>query len=258
MITSLLNKFTKKKPLEPHFIFMLTPPYSGSTAIAKFLDTSEYIGLLQEKAEGQWLLPEISGKGRWNANLEVDYSKIKKRWLNRYKKIKSTSPKVSYIVEKSPPNMVRQLELAQQFKHYSFIANNRHPYGYCVSSLYHHNDADNLDSKQRTEKLLNHAKVWVERSKMIRDFAIQHQVPLVTYEDFCDDPFLIVEKLQLPKKVVRSINAEQKLCVKDYKPQKIVNQNDRQIAKLSESEISQLRNFLGKESNLLEWFGYQI
>ena len=57
---------------QPHFFFLITPPYSGSTAIAKLLNTSRKTMTLNSKGEGQWLVPGLCEKDRWNPDKEVD------------------------------------------------------------------------------------------------------------------------------------------------------------------------------------------
>ncbi len=60
---------------EPHFVFILTLPYAGSTIIAKYLATSPNIGLLRKNGEGQQLVPGIARN--WNANATFDGESIR-------------------------------------------------------------------------------------------------------------------------------------------------------------------------------------
>lgn len=51
---------------EPYFLFLLTPPYSGSTAMAQLINTSHKTMVLNKNGEGQWLIPGLSDKDRWS------------------------------------------------------------------------------------------------------------------------------------------------------------------------------------------------
>lgn len=42
---------------ETHFVFILTPPYTGCTATASYLAISPHISLLVKNGEGQQLIP---------------------------------------------------------------------------------------------------------------------------------------------------------------------------------------------------------
>ena len=50
----------------PHVLFILAPPYTGSTAIATLLNSSTRTMLLHEQGEGQWLIPGLCAEDRWN------------------------------------------------------------------------------------------------------------------------------------------------------------------------------------------------
>ncbi len=58
-------------------------PYSGSTAIAKVLNTGSRTMLLHHTGEGQRLIPGLAGRGRWRADMFVDYESIRAVWLDK-------------------------------------------------------------------------------------------------------------------------------------------------------------------------------
>jgi len=82
MLNSLWPIPNYKNNNEPHFLFIITPPYSGSTALAKFLNTSKQISLFGLKGEGQWLIPGLCEKNRWEKDKYINYSSVKAVWLN--------------------------------------------------------------------------------------------------------------------------------------------------------------------------------
>lgn len=116
-------KFDKSN--EPHFLFIITSPYSGSTALSELLNSSHRTMILQERGEGQWLIPGLCEEDRWNPDKKVNYESVKAVWLNRFQSVQRLVQHVDVVIEKSPPNMMRIEELSSQFRNYSFIANNR-------------------------------------------------------------------------------------------------------------------------------------
>ena len=242
---------------QPHFLFIITPPYSGSTALSELLNSSHRTMILQNRGEGQWLVPGLCEKDRWNPDKEINYLSVKAVWLSTFQRIQRLVQNVDVVIEKSPPNMMRIEKLSSQFLDYSFIANNRNPYANCASILYRNHKPENLESDQRISILRNLAKAWLMRSGKIRELVLKLNIPLITYEEFCQKPSLILSKLQLPDGVSDTINLKSKVKVKDYKVQEISNQNQRQISNLTDEEIEQITDILKRNEELLSFFGYQ-
>jgi len=243
---------------QPHFLFLITPPNSGSTAISEILNTSNRIMKLQECSEGQWLVPGLCKQDRWNPGKYVDYNSVKAVWLQRYQKNKALMRDADVVIEKSPPNMMIIDELLLLFRDYSVIANNRNPYAICSSSLYRYYDAKKLQPYERKMFLEDIAKGWLSRSKKISEIIERYNIPLLTYEEFCSSPTFLLDVLNLPVWVAKSIDLNAKIKVKDYEPQVIRNQNDRQISMLTDEEINHIRGVLESSAQLLDYFGYKL
>lgn len=243
---------------QPHFLFIITPPYSGSTALSELLNTSHRTMLLHPRGEGQWLVPGLCEGGRWNPDKEVNYLSVKATWLSTYQKVNRLTKNVDVVIEKSPPNIMRMEKLSSQFRDYSFLANNRDPYANCSSILYRNHDAKNLSPNKRKEILGNIAKQWIKRSFRIKELMHSLNSPLLTYEEFCSNPSSVINFLNTPSGVSESINPEGMVKVKDYNPQPISNQNERQISKLTAEEVEHISTILKTNSKLLEFFGYQL
>jgi len=242
---------------QPHFLFLITPPYSGSTAISKLLNSSPRTMILRNNGEGQKLIPGLAEKDRWEPNKEVDYFSVKSVWLNTFQNVRSLMPDVDVVIEKSPPNMMRIEQLASQFKRHSFVANNRNPYANCASILYRVHDVDSMDSSQRQRVITQLAEHWLTRSIKIRELILRLSVPLVTYEEFCQNPAAMLLKLELPDGVVDTIDLQAKVKVKDYDVQGIVDQNNRQISQLTAEDIESITHVLEDYGELLSFFGYK-
>lgn len=122
------------------YLFVLCPPFSGSTALYSLLSTSENAVTLLEAdtwaGEGQWLyFEEDEGKeqlrwreedGNFNA---TKYAEV----LMRHWSLANSNGTV--MIEKSPPNMVRAHKLYNEFKtrgRVRFLMMLQHP---CISRL---------------------------------------------------------------------------------------------------------------------------
>ena len=152
----LIKLFRPKWPLpeydpeiQPHFLFVVTPPYSGSTALTRLLNTGQRTTLLHRRGEGQWLIPGLSQKDRWDPEKKVNYESVRAVWLHEYQRLRRADNRAEVVIEKSPPNMVRLEELSSLFRYRSFLANNRNPYANCASMLYRHYDAQAIGMKER-------------------------------------------------------------------------------------------------------------
>lgn len=247
-----------KEDIQPHFLFILTLPYSGSTALTHIINTSPRTTILHEKGEGQWIIPGLCEVDRWDKNKHIELESIKSVWLNKYQKISKTTQPIDVVVEKSPPNMMRIEKLILIFKNYSFIANNRNPYAVCASMLYRNYKSELKSQNSRIVSLEHLAHSWISRSYRLKELIIKFDIPLLTYEQFCNNPYLIKSKLQLPKGVAESINPKAKVKVKDYECQTIINQNKRQILNLTNKDKEILSSIFCTHKNLLNFFNYKL
>lgn len=243
---------------QPHFCFIVTPPFSGSTALAELLRSSPLVTFLEARAEGQWLVPGLCADARWDAGLPVDYTSVQAIWLHRWQQLHAADPALRVVVEKSPPNMVRLEALAAQFSDVSFLANNRDPYANCASILYRMHAGEQLAAVPREQQLRTLAAHWVLRSAKIRELVSRLDIPLLTYEQFCDAPAAILGKLNLPPGVAQTIDVQTQVQVKDYPMQGIANQNQRQIALLRDEEVAAISEVLAPQQALLDYFGYEL
>lgn len=240
----------------PHFLFIITPPYSGSTALAELINSSHRTTFLQERAEGQWLIPGMCGNDRWDPEKYINWNSVKATWLSKYHEIKRLVKNIDIVIEKSPPNMVRIKKLTSIFPNHSLLAYNRNPYANCASIMYRNYDPKNKSPEERQRILKILAKSWIEKSTLIRALVLELNINMFTYEDFCADISACIKKINLPSDALRSINCESVVKVKDYKPQQILSHNERQISNLTAPEIGFLTDILAEDSGLLSFFGY--
>lgn len=154
--------------------------------------------------------------------------------------------------------MMRVEKLTSLFARYSLLANNRDAYANCASILYRRYDGANINAMQRQKVLEELAQRWLVRSYKLRELITKYEIPLLTYERFCQNPALILEVLDLPPGVTDTIDVNAKVQVKDYPPQPVSNQNERQISRLSDDEIELISRVLAPHRALLDFFNYEI
>jgi hypothetical protein len=244
---------------QPHFLFIITPPYSGSTALVELLNTSHKTMVLHPRGEGQWLIPGLCKNDRWSQSKEINRESIKAVWLHKFHTTQQLTKNIEVVIEKSPPNMMRLEEIASLFHHYSLLANNRNPYANCASILYSNYSIDDVaNSGKRAIILKELAENWATRSIIIDRLKETHSIPLVTYEEFCERPSRVLSKLRLPGDVAETINWHADVKVKNYPPQKIINQNKRQISKLTDEDMVVISKVLGNYKDVMRRFKYDI
>ncbi|NBC26851.1 MAG: sulfotransferase family protein [Bacteroidetes bacterium] len=241
---------------QPHFLFIVTPPFSGSTALCKLLNSGNRTMLLHERGEGQWLVPGLCSDDRWESEMTVDVSSVKASWISRYQEIKKLVSAVDVVIEKSPPNMMRLEKLVDCFDDVSLLANNRNPYANCASILYRNFDTRSLSRDERLSTLDRLAADWLHRSRKILSLIQHFDIPLITYEQFCEDPSSVIDLLDFPDAVTESIDPHATIEVKDYGAIPVSNQNHRQISQLTAEDIRAISSRLRKERDLLHDFGY--
>jgi hypothetical protein len=258
MESKINSKKRNESTNEPRFLFILTPPFSGSTLLAKILNTSKNTMLLHEKGEGQWLIPQMCEPDRWKPEKKIDWKVVKLVWLNQYKRVFSQENHTALIVEKSPPNIVRAEQIFKHFNNAVFMAFNRNPYANCSSILHRNYVVEKLSKEKRIAILENLARLWIFRSRHIRSFIEVHNIYYFTYEAFCEQPIKCINGLIEICPELKDVNVNAHVKVKDYKAQGIVNQNPRQIEWLDQDEIAVISSVLSAEEALLKFFGYSL
>ena len=242
--------------IEPTFLFVFTPPYSGSTALAQVLSTAPRSMMLHPTGEGQALISGLQGRGRWNPGMPVNWASVKAVWMHRVHEVAAASGPVNLVVEKSPPNMVRASGLLKLFPKHQIIVTNRNPYAFCASSLYRNQDIQSQSEEQRAHALKKVAAEWITFSHYVKKIVEVYSPVFFTYEEFCSEAAVTLARTieRIPE--LNGASANTKVIVKDYPPQRISDQNIRQIALLSDQDRLILRNALRPEEELLRFFGY--
>ena len=127
------------------YLFVLCPPYSGSTVLWKLLSTSPKVSALPR--EGQFLntVKNIMRKNPWNPQRTFPWNVIKSKW----EEVWDCSKPI--LLEKSPPNIIRAFEIEKVFSPAYFIAMIRNPYAFCEGF-----------SRRNSTSMEDAAKFWVK------------------------------------------------------------------------------------------------
>ena len=244
---------------EPFFLFIITPPYSGSTVLAQALNSSPSSTFLQRRAEGQWLVPGMCRvPDAWERNAYMDWDSIRAVWLQRAKLIQEAVQNVEVIIEKSPPNLLRIDKLTEVFPNNAVVAFNRDPYANCSSRLFRRHKPELKTEEETIEIVKLLASEWIDRSLWVKKWISELNLIFSTYENFCENPDFFLNEIICLVPQLKEVNSKKGFKIKDYSLAQISNQNIRQISRLSRGQIKAISEVLENEQNLLEFFGYNI
>ncbi len=207
------------------YIFVLCPPFQGSTIIVELLNSSNkvtsFLNSPTKSGESQWLYKKHGDKqyikNRWNPEYKLDMNMVNNVfnfYLNKKKEI---------YVEKSPPTICRAKMFEEYFSKLGkvyFIISIRNPY----STRYNANQ-------------------WVKFAKY-QKFNIENlkNTIVINYEDFCND----IDKVK--SKIINEIPELGDLIYNEVHSKRV----DLIIEKEKKNKI------LKKNKKLLKFFGYNI
>ena len=241
------NIFGKK---EHKFLFILTPPYCGSTLLNQILSTSNNLSCNNHLGvrEGQ-LLPEVKdimfyNKG-WHNKVIYPWQEIKKVWMKYWDQRKYI------LMDKSNTNIMRVKEIKQVFDNIFFLAMVRNPYAH-VEGIMRRNDASIEYAANFALKCLRYQKENKENEK---------DILFISYEDLCDKKNKSVERIKAFIPELGNINSDLEFSAHNFKTKdkmKIQNLNDEKISKLSSDQIKEINSYFKQEESLLLYFGYSI
>lgn len=248
------------------WLFILTFPNGGSTALAKLLLTASSTMALTPTAEGQWLVPSLCREGaRWDTRHRVWARKLRAAWLNQVTK---KSSKSTLVIEKSPPNLCRYREILTAFcaMETYLITFTRDPYATCASwhrryglerivKAWLPSKKLSITSESDYFRLLG--EIWLERASMLLR-ARQESNLNIRYEDFTDNTAEVIGKLRMLIPQLASAYAGARVKVKDYEEQAIVNMNEMQVKMLSDGQIAAVSSALSTKPEIVKELGYSI
>lgn len=240
--------FIQKK--EPQFLFILSPPYCGSTLLNQLLSTSKNVSCNNNLGtrEGQ-SLPGVKHfmfqKDRWNEAVNYPWYEVKKVWMNYWDQTKPI------LMDKSIPNIMRVVAIKKEFKNSYFVCMVRNPYAQ-VEGIIRRNGATTEYAANFAIKCLKYQQKNIEQEANLLFF---------TYEQLCEDKTKTIEQLIhfIPELSDIQVNAQFKAHnFKTKGSMSITNLNDEKIAKLSSKQLDTINTIFRENSALLDYFNYRI
>jgi len=242
------NNFFGRK--DHKFLFILTPPYCGSTLLNQILSTSNNLSCNNHLGvrEGQ-LLPEVKdimfyNKG-WYTNVSYPWEDIKKVWMRYWDQRKEI------LMDKTNTNIMRVTEIKKVFDNIVFLAMVRNPYAH-VEGLIRRNQATTESAAEFALKCLRYQK---QNKKTEKD------ILFLSYEDLCDNTDESIQRIKEFIPELGNIDSDLEFSAHNFKTKgkmKIQNLNDEKINKLSSEQIKIINSYFKKEKSLLNYFGYSI
>jgi len=244
------NFFSRNKAHK--FLFILTPPYCGSTLLNQLLSTSNqlscnnYLGV----REGQ-LLPKVKQimftDNRWDDTIsEYPWKFIKTTWLKYWDLRKPI------LLDKSVTNIMRVSAINKAFSNAHFIAMVRNPYAQAEGIIRRNNASAEYAAKFALKCLR-----YQMQNKELEDCNIM----FISYEELCDNKEGVIDKIMRFVPELESINADASFTSHNFKTKgkmKIQNLNDEKIKKLSHEDLKVINFYFKKEIELLNYFNYPI
>ena len=232
------------------FLFILSPPYCGSTLLNQILSTSNNLSCNNHLGvrEGQ-LLPGVRdimfyNKG-WDSNVSYPWFKIKKVWMQYWDQRKGI------LMDKTTTNIMRVAEIKKVFDNIFFLAMVRNPYAQ-VEGLIRRNGATVEYAALFALKCLRYQKENRENEKNLL---------FLSYEDLCDHKEQSVEKIKEFIPNIGNIKIDLEFSAHNFKTKgkmQIENLNDEKIKKLTHEQIKVINSYFKKEEELINYFNYSI
>lgn len=250
-------------PADVSWILLAALPNSGTTALARLLEASPSVGLLEGRGEGQWLLPALSRPVmRWDPDLDVDYSEVRRVWSDA---ARMTGAPV--IFEKSPANLVRIEALADALggpARVGVVVFSRDPMAVCASWAKRYTperlaaewlggDAEELPRGPGLLRLLG--GICGERMSALARATRTARVEL-RYEDLTSDTGAALSRLGAAFPSLELPAPDTSVGVKDYATQRLRDMNAEQVASLSGEERAAIADGLAAHGDAVRRFGY--
>lgn len=231
--------------MRPTYLFILCPPYSGSTLLWRLVATSGAVSALP--GEGQFLpeLAETMRRDPWNRDAELPWARIKQVWDGYWNHDKPL------LVEKSPPNLIRTGDIRAHFDPVAFLIMVRNPYAHCEGLMRRNGWSATFAAEFAVQCLRQQA----ENADTLAD-ALR-----LTYEELTRDPDAVARRLEefLPPLGTLDTGKRFRIQAVDGVVERgIADLNPAKIAKLSAADFAAINAVLGPCRDVLDYWGYDM
>jgi len=226
------------------YLFILCPPYSGSTALWKLISSSAAVSALP--AEGQFLqeVRDILRQDPWNADAQLPWDRIKAAWDARWDHQKPV------LVEKSPPNIIRAVEIAEHFRPVYFILMVRNPYAHC-EGLIRRNGWSATESAKFSVRCLR---------EQARNVMQLENTLCFTYEQFSENPQAISHRIRAFMPEIGELKYADSFRLRSIDgvvERPLLNLNQKKIEALSIQDLRDINSVLRENNDIMTFWGYK-
>jgi len=231
-------------------LFILSPPYCGSTLLNEIISSSSNVSCNNNlgNREGQ-NLPEtykiLFGEDKWDSNKDIDWKYIHKVWDKYWDKSKGI------LLEKSPPNICRAINIEKEFQDAKFICLVRNPYAQAEGII----RRNNASAKYAAEFALKCLKYQQKNIKELK------QKILISYEELTKNPEKIKKEIIEFIPEISNINTSMNFSAHNLRGDSampITNLNKEKIAKIKKEDLNIINSIFKKEESVLNYFRYEI
>lgn len=244
--TIAINKWRRltNPTIENKYLFILSPPFCGSTLLHKLISTSPSVSTNNSHGtrEGQ-TLPTTRGimftAKRWDDSVDFNWNYIRKEWLKYWDVTKPV------LLEKSPASIIRASSINKEFSNAHFIILYRNPYAHC-ESLIRLNGTSPKKAAKFALKCLNYQKDNLTLS--IHSIAI-------SYEQFTEGPHIFLNQLH---RFIPEFTIDLSSHLLKSKIEGVNNSNDKKIKNLTKAQHREINAVFLENIELLHYFNYEI
>ena len=232
------------------YLFILSPPFCGSTLLNHIISSSTNVSSnnVFHSREGQQLpkVKEVLFKNnkRWNPDTTFDWHFIKSEW-EKYWDV--TKP---ILLEKSPCSIVRADVLEHEFEPAFFVILYRNPYAHC-EGIMRRNNWGPVKAAQFALKCLRFQRKNMNQLKNAISFS---------YEEMSEHPDQIISKLQQHLPELQDLKISNNYPTQNVRNEqlKITNLNAEKISNLTVTQLEKINELFKKNIGLLKFFNYEI
>ena len=226
------------------YVFILCPPYCGSTLLWKIVSTSSAVSSLP--CEGQFIpeVKEIMRQDPWNPAVKLPWKEIKEIWDGYWDQDKSL------LIEKSPPHIIRTSEIVEYFSPDYFLLMVRNPYAQCEGLI----RRGNWNAQKAAELAVGCLRQQAENAEKLNN------ILCLTYEELVGNPELISQKIQAFIPQIGVLNHTQSFKVHSIDgdvERGIVDLNKKKINNLSLNDLKQINKVFKRNTDVLDYWGYK-
>jgi len=249
-------------------LFGIAPNNSGSSFLKEAMATSRATWNLPR--EGQFALgfagpttlehggliwSEPQWRGRLADREDYDWPRTRKAW---HFQAFARDPRAPVFYTKTPHFLLHVDDIARHFPNAKFLFMVRNPYAMCEGICRNQPRKAVRFDGDLPAAAARHAVACMELQ--LRNLE-RHgdRAAFFTYEEMCDAPHQVEEKIRALVPELRDLKLRQRLRVKDgMYDEMLANMNRRQIDRLGTGEIEAFNRVFDRRIDLLEHFGYRL